>query len=153
MERLLIYIEETILYILPNLNNSEQTILKEYVYNICVLIFYKFDIDNVEKYIEKLRENNNRDIIATLFMLLPYIDDKNKYELFKKITKLNDILQFVHDYERDILFAKLLENNYIPLLDKIKDIISIILKLYALYTIYTDNSIDNKSTKVQENLN
>jgi hypothetical protein len=68
-------------------------------------------------------------------------------DVYYFFTKLNDILYFVHDYERDILFAKLLENNYIPLLDKIKDIISIILKLYALYTIYTDNSIDNKSTK------
>ena len=67
-------------------------------------------------------------------------------DVYYFFTKLNDILYFVHDYERDILFAKLLENNSIPLLDKIKDIISVILKLYALYTIYTDNSIDNKST-------
>ena len=67
-------------------------------------------------------------------------------DVYYFFTKLNDILYFVHDYERDILFAKLLEDNYIPLLDKIKDIISVILKLYALYTIYTDNSIDNKST-------
>ena len=70
-------------------------------------------------------------------------------DVYYFFTKLNDILYFVHDYERDILFSKLLENNYIHILDKIKDIISVILKLYALYTIYTDNSIDNKSTKVQ----
>ena len=67
-------------------------------------------------------------------------------DVYYFFTKLNDILYFVHDYERDILFAKLIEDNYIPLLDKISHIISEILKLYALYTIYTDNSIDNKST-------
>ena len=67
-------------------------------------------------------------------------------DVYYFFTKLNDILYFVHDYERDILFTKILEDNYIPLLDKISHIISEILKLYALYTIYTDNSIDNKST-------
>jgi hypothetical protein len=30
-------------------------------------------------------------------MLLPYIDDKNNFELFKKITKLNDIYIFKKD--------------------------------------------------------
>ena len=67
-------------------------------------------------------------------------------DVYYFFNKLDDILYFVHDYERDILFAKLIEDNYIPLLDKISHIISEILKLYALYTIYTDNSIDNKST-------
>jgi hypothetical protein len=67
-------------------------------------------------------------------------------DVYYFFTKLNDILYFVHDNERDILFAKLLENNYIPLLDKISHIISEILKLYALYSIYTDKSIYNKST-------
>jgi hypothetical protein len=67
-------------------------------------------------------------------------------DVYYFFTKLNDILYFVHDYERDILFAKLLEDNSISLLDKISHIISEILKLYALYTIYTDKSIDNKST-------
>jgi hypothetical protein len=76
------------------------------------------------------------------------LDTHREYilDVYYFFSKLNDILYFIHDYERDILFAKLLENNSIPLLDKIKDIISVILKLYALYTIYTDKSIDNKST-------
>lgn len=67
-------------------------------------------------------------------------------DVYYFFTKLNDILHFIHDYERDILFNKLIEDNSIPIIDKIKDVISVILKLYTLYTIYIDNSNDNKST-------
>jgi hypothetical protein len=87
------YIEQVLTIVLPKLNNTELKILSMYVYNIIILIYIKFNIETSEfdAYIKKLKENNNRDIIALMFMLLPYVDDKNNFELFKKISKLNDI--------------------------------------------------------------
>jgi hypothetical protein len=91
MERLKKYINEALKNILPNLISNELSLIINYTFNICNIIRYKFGITNIDKYIEKLIENDYRDIIAIIFMLLPYIDDKNNFELFKKINKLNDI--------------------------------------------------------------
>jgi hypothetical protein len=87
------YIENVLKTILQRLNSKELKILTNYVYNIIQIIYIKFNIEQkyVNLYINKLKENNNRDIIAITFMLLPYVDDKNDFELFKKISQFNDI--------------------------------------------------------------
>ena len=42
-------------------------------------------------FFEQLKRNKDRDFIAILYLLLPFIDDKNNYEKFRMIKELSDI--------------------------------------------------------------
>jgi hypothetical protein len=87
------YIKNVIKSIFSNLNTSEFIILSNNCYSLIDYIHTKFLIkpsDN-EKFFEQLKRNNNREIIAIMNLLLPYIDDTNDYEKYKKINSLEDI--------------------------------------------------------------
>ena len=56
----------------------------------------------------KLINEKNKDLISIFYLLLPYIDDKNNFELFKEINKLSDIsIKKRNDNEKDLS-----KNNY-----------------------------------------
>jgi len=77
--------------ILLNLVITEFNILSHYMNLLVEYITFKFNISesNYNLFWEKLI--NDKDIISLLFILLPYIDDKEDYKLFKSIEKLEDI--------------------------------------------------------------
>ena len=52
---------------------------------------FNYNKTNIGQFIEQITQNNNRDIISIMYLLLPYIDDRNDFELFKQIYKLQDI--------------------------------------------------------------
>jgi hypothetical protein len=54
----------------------------------CKLGFTKSTINN---FFRQISQNQSRDIISIMYLLLPYIDDANSYHLYKSIVKLEDI--------------------------------------------------------------
>ena len=54
----------------------------------CKLGFTKSTIND---FFRQLSQNQSRDIISIMYLLLPYIDDRDNYELYKLIVKLEDI--------------------------------------------------------------
>ena len=87
------YIKNVINKIFSNLNTSELDTICRRCYSLIDYIHTKFLIkssDN-EKFFEQLKRNKNREIIAIMNLLLPYIDDSNEYEKYKKINTLSDI--------------------------------------------------------------
>lgn len=63
--------------VFPNLNNHHRDILFKYLINVIdiVAIKFNFDIQMKDLYEQQFRQNNYRDVIGLLLMLLPYIDD------------------------------------------------------------------------------
>lgn len=63
--------------VFPNLNGYQQNLLFEYLVNIIdvLAIKFNFDLEYSEKYYYQFRQNNYRDGIGLLFLLLPFIDD------------------------------------------------------------------------------
>ena len=53
-----------------------------------------FDIINKSKNIfyNQWKQNNSQDIISVIFMLIPFINDKNNNELHRNLTNLNKLL-------------------------------------------------------------
>jgi hypothetical protein len=87
-----VYIKTVIDKLFPNLNVIECGVLTELIHIIVDTLMYKLNLsDNINKFISQLTENDNRDMIGIIYLILPYIDDKNDYELFKKIKRLEDI--------------------------------------------------------------
>lgn len=79
--------------LLVNLNLNEYNILMEYLFYLIEFIVLNFNIDenNYNLFWANLCYNNNSNIISLLNLLLPYIDTKNNFELFKLIKNINDI--------------------------------------------------------------
>lgn len=77
--------------IFPNLNNTEGNILLTYLLRIIDLLAYCFGYDmneNRDKMIRKLRNENYKDTVALLYLLLPFINDESDKS---NIYSLNDI--------------------------------------------------------------
>lgn len=84
----------------PSLNQQNKNLLLEYLINVIdiIAIKFNFDISKRELYENQFRQNNYRDAIGLLLMLLPYIEDsnnekKNKLKSFNElyIAKANNI--------------------------------------------------------------
>ncbi len=43
------------------------------------------------QFFQQISQNSSRDIISIMYLILPYINDANSYELYKQIVKLEDI--------------------------------------------------------------
>jgi len=54
----------------------------------CKLNFTK---KSASGFFQQLSQNGSRDIISIMYLILPYINDANNYELYKQIVKLEDI--------------------------------------------------------------
>ena len=87
------YIRNVIKKIFSNLNTSDLDIICSGCYNLIDYVHTKFLIkpEDNEKFFEQLKRNKNREIIAIMNLLLPYIDDVNEYDKYKKISSLEDI--------------------------------------------------------------
>lgn len=93
-EKRKIYIQNIIKdRLLSNLNTTEFDQLIEIYFKLLEDIYIKLLIDAKEDelFFDQLKRNKDRDIIAILFLLLPYINDSNNYEKFKMIRELSDI--------------------------------------------------------------
>jgi len=87
------HIKKVIKSIFIKLASLDLEVLQGFVIILIDTIACKFNIkpNTIELFFGQLSQNNDRDIISIMYLLLPYIDDKNNYELYKKITKLEDI--------------------------------------------------------------
>ena len=74
-----------------HLNNSEFNGIIYFLINIIDYIIIKFNINNFNDFWLSLIDNNNSNIIALLYLLIPYINDENNFKLFNKIINLSDI--------------------------------------------------------------
>lgn len=157
-------ISNSINNVFPKLNIDDNIVLQlllEYLIEyISVKYFYLYD-NKVQNYMyEQWIQNNNRDIIALLITLLPFINDKNNNrENFNKLTELNMILYNKSKKEITNSILKLdssnvfndelsISNFSIGLMDKNNDII---LNLYQnneklIYTIIHHNFVSMLET-------
>ena len=78
-------------YIFPLLNLNEKNIIKKMMLSILKLIYYKFHFESEVQFYNQLSKNNNQDIRMILFLLFPFIDDKNNFQIHKSIINLKDL--------------------------------------------------------------
>lgn len=78
--------------IFPNLIQQDQDLLTTYLFGIINFIALRFNFDETKKnkYILQFTQNNNKDLIGFLLMLLPYITDDNNDNKIK-LKSLNDL--------------------------------------------------------------
>ena len=102
----------------PKLNPQDSKYLIRlswYLIEDISLKFFDMDISKVEnKYYEQWIQNNSQDIISTILMLLPFINNKDNYKLYKELTDLNHIL--FNSYDEKHISKKYLEIPRIELL-------------------------------------
>lgn len=92
-ETLKSHIRLTIDGLFTSLNGKDKEILFSYVIKVIdhIALWFNFDHNNKEKYIIQFTQNNNRDIIAIIKLLLPYIDEKNNLELYHTLTSFDEL--------------------------------------------------------------
>lgn len=78
-------------YIFPLLNTNEKNLIKKMMISLLTLIYFKFHFESELQFYTQLSNNNNQDIRMVLFLLLPYIDDVNNFQLYKSILNLKDL--------------------------------------------------------------
>lgn len=78
--------------VFSSLNIIHQNILLKYLVNMMnvIALSFNFNLRNRNAYEYQFKQNNYRDTISLLLMLLPYINDDNG-EIKKKIRKLDEI--------------------------------------------------------------
>jgi len=85
------YIYIDIDYIFPLLNSIEKDLIKKMMISLLTLIYFKFHFESVIQFYNQLSNNNNQDIRMILLLLLPFIDDKNNFQIHKSIVNLKDL--------------------------------------------------------------
>jgi len=87
------YIENVVSKIFINLIQDDLKLISRFTILLIDIIGckYNFKKENIDYFFGQISQNSDRDIISIMYLLLPYIDDKNSFELYKKITKLEDI--------------------------------------------------------------
>lgn len=71
-------VNDVIGMVFPNLNTNDKGFLREYLLDIIIFVAYKFNLDDKpDEYIRQLTQNDSRDLIGFLLMLLPFIDDSD----------------------------------------------------------------------------
>lgn len=95
--------------VFPNLNLSDKKFILEYVDQLIDLLILHFNIPNKNKFLIQLKNNNNRDMIAIINLLLPYINENNYDklesldELYSKKDKENKYLFSNYQFNRGIV--------------------------------------------------
>ena len=78
-------------YIFPLLNSYEKNLIKKMMVSLLTIIYFKFHFESELQFYNQLSNNNNQDIRMILFLLLPYIEDDNNFQIHKSITNLKDL--------------------------------------------------------------
>ncbi len=89
-------IREQIKFLFPNLKKDDYDILLSLSTYLINFISEKFYFTKEINYINVWKENNYRNIKSAVLKILPFIDDKNNFQLYKKINDLNQILIYVN---------------------------------------------------------
>ena len=87
------HIKITINDLFLSLNSNDKNILISIVVDIInkIAFHFNFDYNDKPKYMKQFTQNNNRDIIAIIKLILPYIDEKNNLELYHTLGSFNDL--------------------------------------------------------------
>jgi hypothetical protein len=110
--------------IFPNLNEAHKKILLKYLTRLLDIVVYCVFTDylnnNIDKIKKQLRENNYRDIIGLMYMLLPYINDNSDKSTIKSINDIYvnkknnvDISKQSPKYTFSNFQYGIVDNNYI----------------------------------------
>lgn len=86
-----IYIYSDIDYIFPLLNKTEKDLIKRMHIALLTLIYYRFHFESEEIFYQQISKKKNQDIRMILFLLFPYIDDKDNFKIHKSINNLKDL--------------------------------------------------------------
>ena len=78
-EQFKIYIHSDIDSIFPLLNKIEKNLIKRMHMSLLILIYYRFHFESEQIFYQQLIKNNNQDIRMILFLLFPFIDDKENF--------------------------------------------------------------------------
>ena len=78
-------------YIFPLLNNNEKNLIKKMMVSLLTLIYFKFHFESEYEFYIQLSKNNNQDIRMILFLLFPFIDDKDNFKIHKNIKFLKEL--------------------------------------------------------------
>lgn len=89
-------IKEQIRFLFPNLKKDDYDILLSLSTYLITYISEKFHFTKEINYLNVWKENNYRNIKSAVLKILPFIDDKNNFQLYKKINDLNQILIYVN---------------------------------------------------------
>lgn len=112
-------VEQQIKFLFPNLNVPDKNILLDLSVYLINFIGKKFYFKSTSEYNNIWIQNSYRDIKSVILKLLPFIDDKDNFRLYKKIYDLNQILYYLNekDLPKDILKITLEESikNYFPI--------------------------------------
>lgn len=111
----------------PNLNKYEYNILIKYfwilVYKIYESICYIQTDEKFDYYMNDLINENYKKSISIMNLLLPYINDKNNFELYKKIEYINNIRDITYiKYDGQQSIYDLLNDNFNKILKCLKEI-------------------------------
>jgi len=82
----------------PILNDDDINVINTLTIYLINYISIKFNINNTRQW----TQNNNRDIMAIINKLLPYIDDKDNGYLLKSLTDLNHLYYYAKIIPDDI---------------------------------------------------
>jgi hypothetical protein len=87
------YIGDVLKKLFINLNIKDLNLIQTLVCFVINIIGIKFGFRKRkrENLIKQFKQNNNRDIYAVVNIILPYIDDKNNFELFKELKSFQQL--------------------------------------------------------------
>ena len=112
-------INNQIKFLFPNLKKDDQNILLDLTSYLINFISKKFYFENNTKYKNVWIENSYRNIKSSILKILPFIDDKDNFRLYKKINDLNQILFYLNKKNLPSDISKISMNeslkNYFPI--------------------------------------
>jgi len=87
------YIKLVIKNIFINLIDYELDAIQIFTITIIDILACKFNYSKktINEFFIQITLNRNSDIISIMYLILPYIDDRNNFELYKQIYRLKDI--------------------------------------------------------------
>lgn len=87
------YIIKVVDDLFKNLKRSDKDALVMMVANVINTIALRFDFDMTDKmrYFYQFTQNNNRDILAIVNMLLPFISDIDNFKLYRELSSFEDL--------------------------------------------------------------
>ena len=113
-------IKKQVTFLFPNLNFEDTELLVDLSYFLIGIISEKFYFKNSIEYKKHWIQNNFRNIKCIIIKILPFIDDKNNFLLYKKVKDLNHILFYsdlkkIPKKELDVLTQKESIEKYFPI--------------------------------------